>query len=218
MNYSPDLSENATTKNASKGCEATLLEILKKSSFFVAIAIVIVIFLFITKDDDIENGTTELNAISSPINNTEDEQNVPTNHVAFVDVKGSVLKPGVYEMDIGTRVNDVIQKAGGFSENADQTQVNLAQKVQDEMIIVIPQEGEVASVGGNTGNASGKISVNYATQEEIESLNGIGPSKAQAIIQYRDEHGPFQTVEDLLEVSGIGEKTLENLQDDIQVP
>lgn len=201
-----------------KDVKHPLLEILKKSSFFVAIAAVIVIFLFITKDDDIENGNTELNTVSSPISNTEEEQNVPTDLVAIVDVKGAILKPGVYEMDVDARVNDVIQKAGGFSENADQTQVNLAQKVQDEMIIIIPKEGELAQGGGNTGNGSDKIRINYATQDEIESLNGIGPSKAQAIIQYRDEHGFFQTTEDLLEVSGIGEKTLENLQDDIQVP
>ncbi len=127
--------------------------------------------------------------------------------------------PGVYEMDAESRVNDVIKTAGGFTNDADQTQVNLAQRVQDEMIIVIPKEGEVAeqTSGGSMGG-DGKVKVNYATQEELETLSGIGPSKAQTIIQHREENGLFKTAEDLLEISGIGEKTLENIKGDIQVP
>ena len=77
---------------------------------------------------------------------------------------------------------------------------------------------ENIAAGSASGNAQGKIRINYATVEEIQSLNGIGPSKAQAIIQYREENGLFQAPEDLLNVSGIGEKTLQNFIDQIQVP
>ncbi|QGS68904.1 ComEA family DNA-binding protein [Oceanobacillus sp. 143] len=143
---------------------------------------------------------------------------VNENSFAVIDVKGAVLKPGVYEISLDSRVNDVILKAGGFTADADQTGVNLAQKVQDEMILVIPKIGEQTALAASSSDDSGKVRINYATQEEIENLNGIGPSKAQAIIAHRDEHGFFQTVEDLLEVSGIGEKTLENMKDSIQVP
>lgn len=121
-------------------------------------------------------------------------------------------------MNNQVRVNDVIKKAGGFTNDADQSQVNLAQKVQDEMIIFIPSTGGDIENGGLSVDIASKLRINYASQEEIESLNGIGPSKAKAIIQYREENGLFQNTEDLLNVSGIGETTLENIKDDIQVP
>lgn len=89
------------------------------------------------------------------------------------------------------------------------------------MVIYVPAQGEVEQSQVNLSDSDSnqsKIRINSATADEIESLNGIGPSKAQAIIDYREENGLFQSVEDLLEVPGIGEKTLENLKEDIQVP
>lgn len=139
----------------------------------------------------------------------------------IIDIKGEVKNPGVYEVQHGDRVNDLIQKAGGLLESADETEVNLAQKLQDEMIIIIPVKGEAGETGmQNTSNvqSDGTVRVNYATQTELETLPGIGPSKAKAIIDYRDEHGFFSQREDLLQVSGIGEKTLQNLEDYIQIP
>ncbi|MBM7597903.1 competence protein ComEA [Virgibacillus halotolerans] len=196
-----------------------MLAILKKTSFFIIIAIAVVLFLYFTKEDDPNHSSTDLNAVLSTPVEAESEAQPTDNTIAVVDVKGQVKQPGVYEMDVDSRVNDVIDTAGGFTKDADQTQVNLAQRVQDEMIIMIPKEGEVAEqASGETADGSGKVKINYATQEEIESLNGIGPSKAQSIIQHREEHGLFKTVEDLLEISGIGEKTLENIKDYIQVP
>lgn len=197
-----------------------MLAILKKTSFFIVIAIAVVLFLYFTKEDDPNNSTDlDLNAVLSTPEEVESEVQPADNAIAVVDVKGQVKQPGVYEMDVDSRVNDVIDTAGGFTKDADQTQVNLAQRVQDEMIIMIPKEGEVAEqASGETADGGGKVKINYATQEEIESLNGIGPSKAQSIIQHREEHGLFKTVEDLLEISGIGEKTLENIKDYIQVP
>ncbi|WP_188453599.1 helix-hairpin-helix domain-containing protein [Virgibacillus oceani] len=196
-----------------------IVELLKKSMFFILIGAGIIIFFFIGNDDS--KGSTD-----SPSNFTstiDTQKTAPQNDekdegYAIVDVKGEILKPGVYEISSDSRVNDVIKMAGGFTEQADQTMVNLAQKVQDEMIILIPKIGEIESNTSEGQNTSKKIRLNYATQEEIESLNGIGPSKAQAILQYREENGLFQTADDLLNVPGIGAKTLENLKEDIQVP
>ncbi|WP_343327821.1 helix-hairpin-helix domain-containing protein [Lentibacillus saliphilus] len=138
--------------------------------------------------------------------------------IVIVDVKGEVERPGVYEAEPGTRVHDVIEQAGGFTDLAYEAAVNLAQKVHDEMVILIPAQGdEPSNVTMGTSN-DGKVRMNYATQAEIETIPGIGPAKAAAIINHRDEHGFFQSVEDLLDIPGIGEKTLENMRDDIQIP
>jgi len=137
----------------------------------------------------------------------------------LADVKGEVKRPGVYEANHGVRVVDIIEKAGGFTENADENQINLAQIVHDEMVIIVPKIGEESSVPVSAEQSgSDKIKINQASKEEIEQLNGIGPAKAQAIVDHREENGPFQQVDDLLEVNGIGEKTLENVKEDIVVP
>lgn len=141
-----------------------------------------------------------------------------------VDIKGAITSPGVYEMKEGDRVTDIINLAGGFTKEANETEINLAQKLQDEMVIIVPEKGQgnaettSTSKEGISGESITKIKLNTATQEELETLNGIGPSKAQAIIAYREEHGTFQKIEDILEVSGIGEKTLDAFKDDIIVP
>ena len=145
--------------------------------------------------------------------------------ILLVDIKGAIKHPGLYKINEGDRVQDVIDLAGGLKEDADEKQVNLAQRLQDEMVIYIPTIGEeiehiqpnISST--NTQNAQdGKVAINHATAEEIQTLNGIGPKKAETIIAYREENGPFHTIEDLLNVSGIGEKTLENIRDQISVP
>lgn len=151
------------------------------------------------------------------VNPIETIENLPSDDKIVVDVKGEVTRPGIYEVTSDSRIHDVIELAGGFSVEADQSHVNLAQKVHDEMMIIVPKIGEESSITG-ISSSSNKVRINYATQDEIETLPGIGPSKAQAIIQYRDEHGFFNSVEDLLNISGIGEKTLENMKEDLQVP
>lgn len=198
-----------------------MLELFKKNIFFIVIGVIIIVFLFIAKDDEIDDDNQMEIAIDSQKVEDEPEFIDQKTGVAVIDVKGAVENPGVYEIEIDSRVNDVIRLAGGFSKDADQTVVNLAQKVQDEMVIIVPKQGgtESATPGESGGqNGSEKLRINYATQEEIETLNGIGPSKASAIIQHREENGLFQSVEDLLEVSGIGEKTLANISDFIQIP
>ncbi len=138
-----------------------------------------------------------------------------------VDVKGEVQKPGIYKLEEGLRVQDAIERASGVTKEADMNHVNLATKVADEMVIYIPAIGEEPVVPMSTGgsmdqNKSG-VNLNTATLEELQTLNGIGPSKAQAILTYREENGPFKTIEDILQVSGIGEKSLEKIKTEILI-
>ncbi|SEQ16928.1 competence protein ComEA [Virgibacillus subterraneus] len=193
-----------------------MLELLKKNIFLIVIVIAISGFLLFN-NDDIDEKAPQLNSVSTSTEILKEE--IPDQpSTVIVDVKGEVLQPGVYEIDSQFRVDDVIQLAGGFTKSADQTMVNLALKVQDEMIIVIPKTGETSTANEQNVSGNGKVRINYATKAEIEGLNGIGPSKAQAILQYREENGFFKTIDDLLLVSGIGQKTLENLKDDVQIP
>jgi competence protein ComEA len=140
----------------------------------------------------------------------------------MVDIKGAVVHPGVYEIRDTARVNDVVAMAGGFTKEADMTKVNLAAKVYDEMMIYVPARGETsvppAAASSFQANDSNKVYINTASEQEILQLPGIGRTKAQAIIAYRQEHGPFQRAEDLLNVTGIGEKTLERIKEHIVVP
>lgn len=140
--------------------------------------------------------------------------------VFVVDVKGAVNSPGVYEVTEGERMIDVIRDAGGFTKKADRKQINLAELLKDEMVVYVPVQGETGkqqwSAAAPSSNAEeGKVNINAADAKTLEELPGIGPAKATGIIAYRDEHGPFKTVEDLLDVSGIGEKSLEQLKDKV---
>lgn len=170
--------------------------------------------------------TNELDHLDSekdqqPIEHLEQESDELIESKIMVDIKGEVEKPGVYEIEQGTRVIDSIEAAGGFTKEADENQINLAEKVHDEMVLIVPKLGEESAspspVASHQDNEQ-KIRLNQATKEEIEQLNGIGPSKAQAIIDFREENGMFQQVDDLLQVNGIGEKTLENLKEFIIIP
>lgn len=170
-------------------------------------------------EDNFEVQTeSDFDQVMELIDEEEEDELVET--TILVDIKGQVEKPGVYEMDQDARLTDVINLAGGFTQFADETQINLAQKVHDEMVIYVPTEDEqlteVASV--QTAMSSGqenKVNINHASKEEIETLSGIGAKRAQAIIDYREENGPFQSVEELRNISGIGEKTVENIKEEV---
>ena len=150
------------------------------------------------------------------IENVEEQ----VNHY-IVDVKGQVKFPGVYEVEEHLRVHDVIQLAGGFLEMANETAINLAQKISDEMVIYVPHlDEEINNTSTDAWSPSQdekKVSLNQATTGELETLPGIGPSKAAAIIKYREEVGAFQSIDELTNVSGIGEKTLEKLRDSLDL-
>lgn len=139
----------------------------------------------------------------------------------FVDIKGAIVKPGVYPIVENMRLNDLIEKAGGFTKEADTRIVNNAMILEDQSLIYIPEKGEIVDVeqsllsNQSESKTVGKININQADEKELTELSGIGPSKAQAIISYRDENGLFKTIDDLQNVSGFGEKTVERLKDDI---
>lgn len=196
--------------------------LIRRYGVIVAIASLAVIYFLIRDEANVM--IVEDPFSHSPAHTDEqNETNVGVQEVIVVDIKGSVKKPGVYELAHDKRVHDAIQVAGGFTETADQTQINLAQRLQDEMVIYVPKKGEDRrlmneAVSNHISEGTKKIRINTATLEEITTLNGIGPKKAQAIIDYRDEHGLFKTIEDLLEIPGIGEKTVENIKEFIQLP
>lgn len=136
----------------------------------------------------------------------------------MVDVKGAVMHPGVYELIEKSRVIDAIDRAGGSEPEADLSKVNLAAFLKDGQVVYIPRNGEEKSAWENegigtsdSGSSNAQININTATLEELTKLPGIGPSKAQAIISYREEHGSFKDIKDLTKVSGIGQKTFEKL-------
>lgn len=142
-----------------------------------------------------------------------------------VDIKGEVKTPGVYHMEGGSRIIDVIDKAGGLLDEAETTAVNFAQVLADQMVIYVPKVGEEIptehSVSqdnmNNADSDTAKIDINRAEKEALMTLNGIGNSKAENIISYREENGLFETIEDIKNVSGIGEATFNNLKDSIIV-
>lgn len=196
-----------------------LLDKIKSHAILLLLVVLIVIVLLVnrpfhtSKDKlNVFDGEPSLEVVADAKEETQQE-----NDTVIVDVKGAVKYPGVYEVASESRVNDVILKAGGLTDEANEQRVNLAEVVYDEMLIYVPTIDELLD-DGMTLEQANKIRVNQATAEELQSLSGIGPAKAEAIIQYRDENGPFKAVEDLLNVPGIGQKTLENIVDNIQIP
>lgn len=176
------------------------------------------------------SSTKEKVMVTNAVNTTRMEETttmMPQN--CYVDIKGEVLRPGVYEFSCESRIQEVIKKAGGFTEEADETKINLAQKISDQMQIIVPnlhskQEEGVTEGNSEKGNSSnttpsnskqGTVNINTATLEELQTIKGIGKKKAEAILQYRKEHGPFRTKEDLLQVKGIGKKALEAIESQV---
>jgi competence protein ComEA len=131
-----------------------------------------------------------------------------------VHVSGAVLDPGVVRVPANSRVLDVVIAAGGATRAADLTRINLAASVRDGERVIVPFEGELESESpGGRG-----VDLNEATATALEGLPGVGPVLAARILAYRDEHGPFDTVEDLLDVPGIGEAKLAAMRDAISAP
>ena len=155
----------------------------------------------------------------------------------IVDIKGMVASPGVYEVDGSARVNDVISLAGGLIEGADTSRINLAKIVTDEMTIIIYSKEEILEKYKNeicicdcpditndacinterTEENNILININTASKEELMTISGIGQSKAESIIKYREENGLFNTIDDIKNVSGIGETLFEEIKNYITV-
>ena len=150
----------------------------------------------------------------------------PTPAPVIVHVTGAVINPGVYSLPSGSRVKDAIEKSGGLLSDADTTLINLAMLVEDGMQVWVPYQLEdvvdfdnpaVLEGEPTQGQPTSKININTASQIELESLSGIGPVIAKAVIQYRLENGPFKEIEEIQEVSGIGPVTFEKIKPFITV-
>ena len=138
-----------------------------------------------------------------------------------VDVKGAVKSPGIYDLPVGSRINDAVQKAGGLTENADSKSINLAQRISDEALVYVPTKEEATSQEAHS-NASNtkenkKVNLNKASLEELKQVKGLGGKRAQDIIDHRETNGKFKSVDDLKKVSGIGAKTVEKLKEYVTV-
>ena len=172
--------------------------------------------LFSKKEEAVEDVTV----VETTVLAEKKEVSTSQETIIFVDIKGAVKNPGVYQMKAGDRVKDGLDAAGGLTDEADSQKVNLAQRVEDQMVIVVPKVGEEATeipAGGTSKEASkeGKVNINTATVEELKTLKGVGEKKAEAIIEYRKKNGSFKTKEDLMKVRGIGKKLFESFQERI---
>ncbi len=205
----------------------TLWQKYKKSMLFPSILVVSGLCYFYFSSFD---SSTPQEELIETIQSFEEKNHSETAEEAviqqiFVDIKGAVMYPGVYELQQDQRIKDAVELAGGYTEQADTQRMNHAQKVQDEMVIYIPTKGEQLEDGATTlltiptesAPKEQKININQADIAILATLPGIGPSKAQSILTYREEHGHFQAIEDLKNVSGIGDKTFEKLKDAITV-
>lgn len=181
---------------------------------FLFICIVIFFYLFYEKN---KNYNEEL-FLNNDIYINEIEEDIQEKYI--VDIKGAVKFPGTYELEAGKRITDVINLAGGIIDNADLSTINLSKKISDEMLIIIPKVSESFNNNydyNNVVNNDGKVSINYGTLNSLMSINGIGEVKAQAIIDYRNNNGLFENIEDIKNVNCIGNSTFEKIKDYIKL-
>ena len=174
------------------------------------------------------NLQTEVSAVSKDSSSEkevkkEEKEESPEQDLITVDVKGAVKSPGIYDLPVGSRVHDAVQKAGGLTDEADSKSLNLAQKISDEALVYVPTKGEEAASqqagSGTTASTSKdkKVNLNKASLEELKQVKGLGGKRAQDIIDHREANGKFKSVDELKKVSGIGAKTIEKLKDYVTV-
>ena len=135
----------------------------------------------------------------------------------FVHVLGAVADPGLYQLREGDRVVDAIASAGGYAEGADEAQLNLARVLSDGEQLYVPVVGELPALDASGGAVGGKVNLNTADQAALETLPRVGPALADRIIAWREQNGRFASIDDLMSVTGIGEKTFEGLRELVTV-
>ena len=158
--------------------------------------------------------------ISNEINNKDEKAEDKHDEKIFVDVKGAVKHPGVFETTKDKRVKDLIEEAGGLLDDADTSTLNLSQKVKDQMVIYVLKHGEKPkqiSDGGSSSSNTDVININTANKEQLMKISGVGKTKAEAIISYREKNGDFKKKEDITKVRGIGKATFDKIKDKIEV-
>ena len=161
----------------------------------------------------------------SPSSDSGNAKKAASAELYVIDIDGAVAAPGVYRLAEGSRISDAIDAAGGLTDAADVSTLNRAAKLADGQKVHVPALGEEVAAapvssdpqGAGTAAASGAalININTATAEELQALSGVGPSTAKAIVEDREAHGPFSSIEDLMRVSGIGEKKFEKMRSQV---
>jgi len=183
--------------------------------------------------DDIENtdksAVTSNNNMKNNSNSTKNKEvTVPIKDKSIVvEIKGEVKKPDVYTLDENAIVKELIEAAGGLTENADLNNINRAKKLQNHELVYIAnknginKEGTTKNSELNTSNSqetsNNMVNINTATIEQLKTLNGVGDSKAKSIIEYREQSGGFKSIEDIKNVNGIGEKMFEKIKEQIEI-
>ena len=157
------------------------------------------------------NETFDLESIDTQ---EEAKSSKETNADIYVYVCGAVVQEGVYKLPAGSRIYEAVEMAGGFREDAAKSEVNQAEVLVDEARVYVPTFAEV--VAGETEN-DGKINLNKSTKEELMTLPGVGASRAESIIQYRNENGGFKSIDEIMLISGIKEGLFEKIKDLIKV-
>lgn len=163
--------------------------------------------------------TTEYSDNETEEHETSFEKQIDTSEdLIYVYVCGHVKEPGVYSLKSSSRICDAISMAGGILEDGNMIALNQAEKMTDGMTIYVPGlEEEYESVPGNVQEEDGLVNINTASKEMLMTVPGIGESKADAIIAYRDEHGTFNSLEDLMNISGIKEGVFNKIKDHLKV-
>ena len=171
------------------------------------------------KESNLQTEVTTVSKDEKEDKNQKEE--VVEQDLITVDVKGAVKSPGIYDLPVGSRINDAVQKAGGLTDNADSKSINLAQRISDEALVYVPTKEEATSQEAQS-NASNtkenkKVNLNKASLEELKQVKGLGAKRAQDIIDHRESNGKFKSVDELKKVSGIGAKTIEKLKEYVTV-
>ena len=184
------------------------------------LALVLAAAALLARNDD----PAPIQVLPPPATATADDASGPSGE-ARVHVAGAVASPGVYTMNQDSRIIDAIAAAGGETDGADLTGINLARRARDEERYYIPAHGEIppltldsAGSSGDQTNVEGLIDLNTASIDQLQTLLGIGPVLAGAIVEYRQGSGPFQTVDDIVNVPGIGPATLERIRGLVTTP
>lgn len=201
-------------------------QLLLGSGIFICITIIGIFFIWYKQK---ENSTWET-LPSSSSSEMVSKQSESQSATITVDIKGEVVRPGVYELPHDARMQKLVQMAGGFTKKAQQKEINLAKKLQDQQMIYVPNHKEIfpknigdsstlneIKDGTETNDNTEKVNINAADLTQLQTLSGIGIKKAEAIIAYREENGNFKSIDELKEVSGIGEKTVEKLRASITI-
>ncbi|KRM12513.1 helix-hairpin-helix domain-containing protein [Paucilactobacillus suebicus] len=211
-----------------------LLELWEDHKKYCVIGIGIIVFIiggYYFQGLQSKKTDTSANFMKSGESTHSNKSSGRNNNSIYVDVKGSVNHPGVYKLRHGLRVQDALTSAGGATNNADVNHVNMAKQVSDQQVVYVPALGEVNTpIGQNTdtnmsettnaesSTSSGPvININTATKEQLTQITGIGDKKADLILQYRQEHGEFKSVDDLKNINGFGDKSVSKIKDQIAV-